>query len=179
MSDIQLLSYPVSEVEPYIHWLYFFHAWGFPPRFATITSIHSCPSCRQGWISTFSDDEQSKAKEAMRLYDDACLILRQLEGKIEIRTLFFIIPDTLDQFQLLQCIRQSGSAVLHIRFCKRGSQRNALFLHTVSYTALLTKHPCLLKGDRILLLIIEFLHLCSGICHPLQQILLLRPAPSP
>ena len=57
MSDIQLLSYPVSEVEPYIHWLYFFHAWGFPPRFATITSIHSCPSCRQGWISTFSDDE--------------------------------------------------------------------------------------------------------------------------
>lgn len=101
MSDIQLLSYPVSEVEPYIHWLYFFHAWGFPPRFATITSIHSCPSCRQGWISTFSDDEQSKAEEAMRLYDDACLILRQLEGKIEIRTLFRLCQTFSDGDDLL------------------------------------------------------------------------------
>ena len=28
------LTYRIHEVAPYINWIYFFHAWGFPPRFA-------------------------------------------------------------------------------------------------------------------------------------------------
>ena len=30
------LTYRIHEVAPYINWIYFFHAWGFPPRFAAI-----------------------------------------------------------------------------------------------------------------------------------------------
>lgn len=67
--------YPVHEVRPYINWLYFFHAWGFPVRFSAISQIHACPSCRQAWVNGFTSEERSRAIEAMRLYDDACRML--------------------------------------------------------------------------------------------------------
>ncbi len=38
----ELLSYRIHEVTPYINWIYFFHAWGFQPRFAAIANIHGC-----------------------------------------------------------------------------------------------------------------------------------------
>ena len=28
----QTLHYAIHDVAPYINWIYFFHAWGFPPR---------------------------------------------------------------------------------------------------------------------------------------------------
>ena len=66
------LSYPIAETLPYIHWLYFFHAWGFPPQFASVVHIHDCASCRQQWIASFSPKDQSeRATEALRRYDDA------------------------------------------------------------------------------------------------------------
>ena len=34
------IHYTLPEVVPYINWLYFFHAWGFPARFAAIAQIH-------------------------------------------------------------------------------------------------------------------------------------------
>lgn len=67
--------YPVHEVRPYINWLYFFHAWGFPVRFSAISQIHACPSCRQAWVNGFTSEERSRAIEAMKLYDDACRML--------------------------------------------------------------------------------------------------------
>lgn len=67
--------YPVHEVRPYINWLYFFHAWGFPVRFSAISQIHACPSCRQAWVNGFMSEERSRAIEAMKLYDDACRML--------------------------------------------------------------------------------------------------------
>ena len=42
----ELLSYRIHEVTPYINWIYFFHAWGFQPRFAAIANIHCCDSLR-------------------------------------------------------------------------------------------------------------------------------------
>ena len=41
-----VLSYKIHTVVPYINWIYFFHAWGFQPRFAAIANIHG--SARQG-----------------------------------------------------------------------------------------------------------------------------------
>ena len=41
-----VLSYKIHTVAPYINWIYFFHAWGFQPRFAAITNIHGCDACR-------------------------------------------------------------------------------------------------------------------------------------
>ena len=71
------LTYTVREVAPYINWIYYFHAWGMEPRFAAIAEVHNCPSCRASWIATFPTEEQPKAREAMKLYDEAIEILRQ------------------------------------------------------------------------------------------------------
>ena len=69
------LTYTVREVVPYINWLYFFHAWGMEPRFATVTDVHDCPACREGWIASFSTAEQPKAREACRLYRETTELL--------------------------------------------------------------------------------------------------------
>ena len=44
--DYQLptINYKIHEVSPYINWIYFFHAWGFQPKFAAIANIHGCGS---------------------------------------------------------------------------------------------------------------------------------------
>ena len=65
------LTYTVREVVPYINWIYYFHAWGMGPRFATIADIHDCPSCRAGWIASFHMSERAKAQEAVKLYQEA------------------------------------------------------------------------------------------------------------
>lgn len=71
------LTYTVREVVPYINWLYFFHAWGMEPRFATVADVHDCPACREAWIASFSTAEQPKAREACRLYREATELLGQ------------------------------------------------------------------------------------------------------
>ena len=69
-------SYSIEEVTPYINWIYFFHAWGMEPRFASIAEVHDCPACRTRWIVTFAPEEQAKAREAATLYTDAIALLR-------------------------------------------------------------------------------------------------------
>ena len=71
------LTYTVREVTPYINWIYYFHAWDMEPRFAAIADVHNCPACRASWVATFPTEEQPKAREAMKLYDEAIEILRQ------------------------------------------------------------------------------------------------------
>lgn len=71
------LTYTVREVVPYINWLYFFHAWGMEPRFATVADVHDCPACREAWTASFSTAEQPKAREACRLYREATELLGQ------------------------------------------------------------------------------------------------------
>ena len=86
------LKYPVREVVPYINWIYFFHAWGMEPRFATITEVHACPSCRASWIASFPEEERAKAREALTLYADAMELLR-LWSEENICQAKFIIAD--------------------------------------------------------------------------------------
>lgn len=69
--------YSIHEVVPYINWLYFFHAWGFPARYASISKVHGCIACRRNWLQAFPADERERAAEAMKLYDEAQQLLRQ------------------------------------------------------------------------------------------------------
>ena len=71
------LIYHAREAAGYINWLYFFHAWSFPPRFAGIAQVHACVSCRQGWLQRFPLEERAQATEAVRLYDEAQAMLRE------------------------------------------------------------------------------------------------------
>ena len=65
------INYKIHEVSPYINWIYFFHAWGFQPRFAAIANIHGCDSCRAMWLASFPQEDRAKAAEAMQLFKEA------------------------------------------------------------------------------------------------------------
>ena len=70
-------TYSVEDVYPYIDWLYFFHAWGLPSCFGGVAKVHACPACRLAWKKSFPVEDQLRAAEALRLYDDALVVLRE------------------------------------------------------------------------------------------------------
>ena len=92
----ELLSYRIHEVTPYINWIYFFHAWGFQPRFAAIANIHGCDSCRALWLTTFPEEERTKASEAMQLFKEANRMLDRLDETISIHCIFRLCQANAD-----------------------------------------------------------------------------------
>lgn len=83
----EILTFAVHEVAPYINWVYFFHAWGFQPRFATIANLHGCDSCRATWLTGFSEEERPKASEAMQLFKEANRMLDLLDRDFRVQTI--------------------------------------------------------------------------------------------
>ena len=78
INGINKLNIPVAEVVPYINWTFFFSAWKLSGRFGDLSMLHDCEGCRAGWLDKQPEEERAKAKEAMKLYDDAQEILRKL-----------------------------------------------------------------------------------------------------
>lgn len=76
-----IITYQIHQLTDYINWIYFFHAWGFQPKFASVAEVHSCDHCHAGWVESFSEELQPKAAEAERLYRDAQDMLRILDGR--------------------------------------------------------------------------------------------------
>ncbi len=74
--------YALHEVSEYINWIYFFHAWGFQPRFAEIADIHGCDACRALWLAGFPEEDRAKAAEAMQLLKEAQRMLHLLDGSL-------------------------------------------------------------------------------------------------
>lgn len=87
-SSATLLTYRMDEVIPYINWIYFFHAWGFQPRFAATAYIHDCDACRNSWLATFAEEERSKADEAIQLFKETKRVLAQLNESVTVKCLF-------------------------------------------------------------------------------------------
>lgn len=73
------IDYRIHEVSGYINWVYFFHAWGFQPRYAGIADIHGCDACRALWLARFPENERAKAAEAMQLFKEAHRMLNRLD----------------------------------------------------------------------------------------------------
>lgn len=96
-----VLSYRVHETASYINWIYFFHAWGFQPRFAAIADIHGCDSCRAMWLASFPEEERAKAAEAMQLFKEANRMLDRLDEAITIRCVFRLCRANADGDNLL------------------------------------------------------------------------------
>ena len=82
------INYQLSEVADFVNWIYFFHAWGFAPRFSTIAQVHACPGCEASWINGFEPQEQPKAREALKLIQDARRLLGELDGQLTCRCAF-------------------------------------------------------------------------------------------
>ena len=146
------LTYPVREVAPYVNWIYYFHAWGMEPRFATIADIHQCPSCRASWIASFPTAQQAKAREAAKLYDEAVELLRQWANEPICHAIFLLadahsegddlIVDGKVRIPLLrqQHVGKSGYTLCLSDFIKEDHRKNEdtnsknNTLHTKPYT---------------------------------------------
>lgn len=96
-----LLTYNIADTAPYINWIYFFHAWGFQPRFATIANLHGCDSCRALWLASFPQADCNKAAEAMQLFKEAQRMLARLEGVLQMKCLFRLCRANSDGDNLL------------------------------------------------------------------------------
>lgn len=96
-----ILRYSIHEVTPYINWIYFFHAWGFQPKFAAIADIHGCDVCRASWLTTFPVEERSKASEAMQLFKEANRMLNRLDADYRVNSLFKLCRAYADGDNLL------------------------------------------------------------------------------
>ena len=97
----KVLTYTIHEVAPYINWIYFFHAWGFQPRYAAIADIHGCDSCRAYWLTTFPKEERAKAAEAMQLFKEANRMLNQLDENYHVHTIFRLCEANADGDNLI------------------------------------------------------------------------------
>ena len=80
--------YHIHEVSAYINWIYFYHAWGFSPRYAGISEIHGCDACRAMWLARFPEQERGKAAEAMQLFKEANRMLNKMAETIQAHAIF-------------------------------------------------------------------------------------------
>lgn len=107
----QTLHYKIHEVAPYINWIYFFHAWGFPARFAAITKIHGCDSCRASWLASFPLSDRAKAAEAMQLHKEAVRMLNALDSKSMVHVRFGLFDCNSDGDDIV-VVHQNTSVTL-------------------------------------------------------------------
>ena len=80
--------YDINDVSPYINWVYFFHAWGFAPQYASIADIHGCDACKAMWLISFPESERGKAAEAMQLFKEANRMIDTLNQTGKTHALF-------------------------------------------------------------------------------------------
>lgn len=91
-----IIHYKIHEVSEYINWIYFFHAWGFQPKFAAIADIHGCDACRAIWLTTFPEEERMKASEAMQLFKEANRMLNELDNRFHTHGIFRLMDANSD-----------------------------------------------------------------------------------
>ena len=100
-TETTVIAYDIHDVTEYINWLYFFHSWGFQPRFATIAQIHGCDACRASWLASFPKDDIPKAAEAMQLHKEAQRMLNALDGEFKVYAMYRLMDAYADGDDLL------------------------------------------------------------------------------
>lgn len=96
-----IVDYKIHEVSEYINWIYFFHAWGFQPKFAAIADIHGCDSCRAMWLASFPEEDRPKASEAMQLFKEASRMLNELDADFRTHGVVRLMESNSDKDDLL------------------------------------------------------------------------------
>lgn len=98
---ITKVTYNIHDLAEYINWIYFFHAWGFQPRYAGIADIHGCDACRAGWLASFPEGERAKAAEAMQLHKEANRMLNKLDANFKVFAIYRLMEANADGDDLL------------------------------------------------------------------------------
>ena len=100
-TDITTVVYDIHDLTEYINWIYFFHAWGFQPRFAAIADIHGCDACRASWLASFPVEDRAKAAGAMQLHKEANRMLNSVDGKYKVYAIYRLMNANSDGDNLL------------------------------------------------------------------------------
>ena len=100
-TDITVKEYEIHELADYINWIYFFHAWGFQPKYSSIADIHGCDGCRAMWLVSFKEDERPKASEAMQLHKEAQRMLNDLDGRFKVYAMYRLMDANSDGDNLI------------------------------------------------------------------------------
>lgn len=100
-TEITKVTYNIHDLAEYINWIYFFHAWGFQPRFTGIADIHGCDACRASWLASFPEEERAKAAEAMQLHKEANRILNKLDANFKVFAIYRLMEANADGDDLL------------------------------------------------------------------------------
>lgn len=95
-TDITVKEYDIHELAEYINWIYFFHAWGFQPKYSSIADIHGCDGCRAMWLVSFKEEERPKASEAMQLHKEAMRMLNSLDGRFKAYAMYRLMDANSD-----------------------------------------------------------------------------------
>ncbi len=100
-TDITVKEYDIHELADYINWIYFFHAWGFQPKYSSIADIHGCDGCRAMWLISFKEEERPKASEAMQLHKEAQRMLNSLDGRFKVYAMYRLMEANSDGDNLI------------------------------------------------------------------------------
>ncbi len=95
--------YHIRDIAPYINWTYFFHAWSFPLKYASIAHVHGCDACRASWISGFPETERQRASEAVKLLKDASKMLSKLDAYYETSAVFRLFAANSEGDDIVIC----------------------------------------------------------------------------
>ena len=83
MGRTVLKNIPVEEIAPYIDWKFFLHGWDLPAKFGSVSNVDADAESRANWVAKFKEDEQERATEAAKLYDDARKMLNKwIDNKV-------------------------------------------------------------------------------------------------
>lgn len=69
---------PIEDIVPFIDWKFFFHSWNLSARYYSLQDISDTEECEKEWLDKFSNEEQEKAGEGLKLYKDARILLDHL-----------------------------------------------------------------------------------------------------
>lgn len=91
---IQLNNIDLREIAPFIDWVFFFMAWRMSGKYQGIEEVHDCLSCKMGWLQQFPEADRPKAEEALKLYNDAKEMLKEMldENIVSVNASFGVFP---------------------------------------------------------------------------------------
>ena len=75
----QVISHiAIEDILPYIDWKFFYHSWNLSARYYTLQDVEDTAEKNKEWLAKFSDAEQEKATEGLKLFRDAQKMLTHL-----------------------------------------------------------------------------------------------------
>ena len=85
---------PLDEVIRFIDWRFYFTAWRISGRYEGIEKVHRCISCEASWLSEFDEKDRKKAEEALKLFRDTQVILKDVveQKSLKINAVYSIFP---------------------------------------------------------------------------------------